>query len=476
MQLNSTRIFPRIVIKQTPLEPHSRLAHLEPIGVGTPLVESLTSYISRLAETHSLKLSTLFQFEILPHLDKPYLLAGNKDDLYTGTFSFWRVKNLFEAINGLSDTSIRFVAALEHLTKRRDLKHLTLLNWINVLTPHTLLRRYKLWCPDCLEVWRTSKQPIYDPLLWNINEVKICSIHQKGLVSSCPHCNNQACLLGTKSRAGHCPVCEKWLGKSNNNDSTYVNPAGAELDFQLWAIENVGEILAKGPALQSLYPQSNLDKSISTIIDCCYEGVIQKLATAMGKSKSSVWGWKTGAHRPSLREILIICYITGTSLSDFLASEGSIKSCLFTLPRYSNMKSSTKIMARPRKVTDVEDVRLKLKKYMRADIEPTPMTQVAEQIGYGLKVLRKEFPELCKQISERYLSHRKAVSKKKRSDFIDEITSAVFHLHSIGQPITRDRIANHLNKPEYGNNPLVCGPMRAAKRKLHPIVENTGHE
>ncbi|MEM9271562.1 MAG: hypothetical protein AAGA80_01180, partial [Cyanobacteria bacterium P01_F01_bin.143] len=32
----------------------SRLYHLEPVGIGTPHVESLTSYISRLAEAHCL--------------------------------------------------------------------------------------------------------------------------------------------------------------------------------------------------------------------------------------------------------------------------------------------------------------------------------------------------------------------------------------------------------------------------------------
>jgi hypothetical protein len=32
---------------------HSRLYHLEPIGIGTPFVESLTSYVVRLAEAHS---------------------------------------------------------------------------------------------------------------------------------------------------------------------------------------------------------------------------------------------------------------------------------------------------------------------------------------------------------------------------------------------------------------------------------------
>jgi hypothetical protein len=41
-----------------PVSP-SKLYHLEPIGIGTPLIESLTSYVSRLANAHSVILRTL---------------------------------------------------------------------------------------------------------------------------------------------------------------------------------------------------------------------------------------------------------------------------------------------------------------------------------------------------------------------------------------------------------------------------------
>ena len=48
------------------LPSHSRLYHLEPIGVGSPFVESLTSYIARLAEAHSVSIRALIADEISP--------------------------------------------------------------------------------------------------------------------------------------------------------------------------------------------------------------------------------------------------------------------------------------------------------------------------------------------------------------------------------------------------------------------------
>lgn len=46
--------------------PRSRLYSLPPFGAGTPLVESLPSYIMRLAHSHSVTVETLITREILP--------------------------------------------------------------------------------------------------------------------------------------------------------------------------------------------------------------------------------------------------------------------------------------------------------------------------------------------------------------------------------------------------------------------------
>jgi hypothetical protein len=187
----------------------------------------------------------------------------------------------------------------------------------------------------------------------------------------------------------------------------------------------------------------------------------------MGKAKSSVSGWKSGAHKPSLREILIICYVSGITLHDFLTSERSTEEKLVTQSIPQNKKSFKIVRAPPRKISNIEEVRLKLKGYLEPNVEPLPIVHVAKLIDYGVKTLRKTFPELCKQISQRYLSHKEISVKKKRSDFVNEITSAVMYLHSKGQPLTRARIAEHLNKPEYAQNPMLGGPMQEARRKLN---------
>ncbi|MEM5672834.1 hypothetical protein AAHB54_22350 [Bacillus cereus] len=52
----------------------SRLYGLCPKGINTPFVESLLSYLIRLAEVHAVHLGDLLAYEIAPILEKQYLL------------------------------------------------------------------------------------------------------------------------------------------------------------------------------------------------------------------------------------------------------------------------------------------------------------------------------------------------------------------------------------------------------------------
>nr|WP_236116925.1 TniQ family protein [Hassalia byssoidea] len=54
------------MLQKSPIPPRSRLYNLEPIGIGTPYVESLTGYVIRLAEQHCITTRQLLLNEIAP--------------------------------------------------------------------------------------------------------------------------------------------------------------------------------------------------------------------------------------------------------------------------------------------------------------------------------------------------------------------------------------------------------------------------
>src|SRR5258708_36432189 len=78
---------------------HSKLYHLEPIGVSTPSVESLTSYIARLACAHSIQPNVLMAKAIVPQLDVSY--QGRQP--YARRTSFWASSAV---LNGMTPWSL----------------------------------------------------------------------------------------------------------------------------------------------------------------------------------------------------------------------------------------------------------------------------------------------------------------------------------------------------------------------------------
>src|SRR5215831_21398152 len=82
----------------------TRLYSLAPIGVGTPMVESLTGYVVRLAEAHCVSAGVLYWKEIR--------LLADKGNIFT-----FRVSNTdgysTHTINGLGAPATDFVRALQ---------------------------------------------------------------------------------------------------------------------------------------------------------------------------------------------------------------------------------------------------------------------------------------------------------------------------------------------------------------------------
>ncbi|MDA1874423.1 hypothetical protein PDL05_11805 [Bacillus cereus group sp. BY112LC] len=100
----------------------TRLYSLQPKGIQTSFVESLSSYLIRLAEVHVIHLGDLLAYEIAPVLGKQYLLnsidrGGNR--FYDGA----------RTINGIEKNAEDMVVTLENLTGLKNLEVLTLLRF-----------------------------------------------------------------------------------------------------------------------------------------------------------------------------------------------------------------------------------------------------------------------------------------------------------------------------------------------------------
>jgi hypothetical protein len=158
--------------------PRTLLLPLEPIGIGTPFVESLTSYVSRLAEVHAVRVSDLVGYVLAKYApcDGPIVSARTRDCRMGSGFHPGA-----HSINGVSDDARRWIVAVETATNRTSLRFLTLSPLKQVFCRQSLFRKIQAWCPACFEDWRQSGSLLYLPLLWALRMVSVCVKHRRPL-------------------------------------------------------------------------------------------------------------------------------------------------------------------------------------------------------------------------------------------------------------------------------------------------------
>jgi TniQ len=145
------------MLHMSDVPPRSRLYGLVQREVGTVWIESLTSYLNRLAWKHGVSPRSLIVQEIVPHLSGETFRRSP-----TSLGGFGRAGAM--GLNGLGNSPVEWSTLLQKLTGRTDLHLLTLRWWISGLRSHRLLRESPVWCSACYAEWREKDLPIYQPL------------------------------------------------------------------------------------------------------------------------------------------------------------------------------------------------------------------------------------------------------------------------------------------------------------------------
>ena len=237
----------------------SVLYHLEPIGVGTPHIESLTSFLKRLAQLHHLTVGTLVAF----------CSEQTPIDLVPSTIHklMW--------IDGITSSAEKWAQLIADLTCQNTVTYLTMASWKNLLSGYKLLRYHQAWCPQCYATWATREQPVYDPLLWRLQSVTTCPVHQRQLVNACPACGQQFVTITARAAVGFCAKCRVWLGDESPPNTVVSDPEADRLS------QTIGRFLALAPrashfnvgavgqTIERLHshrrmPYSQIDKALQT--------------------------------------------------------------------------------------------------------------------------------------------------------------------------------------------------------------------
>ena len=429
---------------------HSRLYALEPIGMGTPNVESLTSYITRLADAHSVSLRTLAIHELLPLLKRAYLSNRSGDDLD----SLW--KETARALNGTGILARDWAQALECLTLRPDLRYLTFLSWAAVLTPQRQMRFNRAWCPDCFIEWQATGQPIYEPLLWNVTPVSLCLRHQRALVEQCPYpdCHTTLPMLAVHFHPGYCSKCSRWLGVTT--DTSNISWTTEQWHWQIWVTETIGELILHNKDLSIVPHLENIPELIRASREQVADDNMQNLAEKLQLSRRTLNAWKLGRQIPQIESLMRLCYCCGVSLYDlFTLKSGTLDFGKLKPRSLPDIPNPTK-NRRQRIPFDTVSIQQRLEDVLVCEEQPPPsMRTVAKRLNYSPRELRKHFYELGRAISTRRQNYYKVCHEQKFQQLKNEVRQATLKIHSQGLYPRSEKVRSLLSDPAAMRDPAI---------------------
>ena len=182
-------------------------------GIGTPQVESLASYVLRLASVHGVTPRQLMT--AITNVKAPGQL------------------------NGYSDFSASIVETVGTLTNQANLANGTLLRFRRVLSANgnDSIVTTRRWCPSCIDGDLQRGEPGYDPLIWSMKAISMCPVHSCWLFSVCSHCMSPQQYLPYRRRLRtHCHRCDRSLGVECDR----APPSSAEL----WCRAELSDLFA----------------------------------------------------------------------------------------------------------------------------------------------------------------------------------------------------------------------------------------
>jgi len=336
----------------------SILYPLTPLGVGTPFVESLTSFVKRLAQAHHIKVVDLVTF----------CGTQTEADILPSTLQ------KLSRIDGITTGARSWPVLLRDLTCQDEVVCLTMDYWRSLLNPYRILRQYHAWCPKCYADAVQTESPLYEPLLWRLRCVEVCPVHFCRLMDICPTCGCRFTTLSNRAVVGFCPKCHHWLGSSSTTDE---NISVSEEASQI--AQAVGHLLSLAPRVKP--PEWKQLCTVISVVKQHQQTTYTQFERILHFGMTSLMDVKAGLRQPNLEVLARLSMFSGEVLWEAL-----VQSTVPPLP-HSLLERS--------QMNTLNEKRLYLE-YLLASTEPLPgLAYIAHQCGFPtVWALRKVFPDI----------------------------------------------------------------------------------
>lgn len=410
----------------------TRLYNLEPLGLGTSMVECLSSYIHRIAAAHGLPTWLLVCREIAPRCSRKSMLSPNGHCDLFGKVGM--------TINGANKTALEMASILELLTGRKGLRSLTFFTLEGMVAEQRILRTTQAWCPKCLEDWRRGSRPIYQPLAWTLSSLRRCCVHGCFLEDCCPTCGKRHLPLGRYNWNGICPKCLSWLGRRLSTGPIYRN--GRQPEWDVFAAHAVARFVSAIQSLGKNTQQRFFPMNFGNLIQDEFDGNFSAVAKVLRVHRSTVCNWARGRQRPSLLSLIALAYCCGGEPLDWLTTRITVADLRLRSPAWRNLPHSLRAPLR-RHRPEVMQVRLN-SAIGNGRFPPPSFSAFCRQFDVNPAAARRRFSTLAAEVISKHRQFQ-AASKSAREKFRKSaVQSAVSQLIAEGRLVSYNQISKIL--------------------------------
>lgn len=359
---------------QATTPPRSQLNSLLPINAKDGQGESLSSYLARLASSHSVSPNELARY-----------ITQQQGQALSQEFEISH-----RNISGIDDAAEHWSQWLTEMTGQSDLDLLTLLPLRGLVANRSLTKKGHRYCPCCLEQDKQHGVAPHFRLLWSMRAVNVCPVHQTTLISGCRHCGKPVQLLcGRAGLVGWCSHCGHFLG-SKHDLPAKVDSAELKQSSQIEALLATSQTAIEMGKAELLLAINDLACRLD-------QGKMSQLARRIGYAKSTVFGWLDRPIKPEFSALLDICRAVGVDLVRLVTNQ------LHNWVAPDNVDQLTLPLTSgpaPRTI-DWKGMEERLKPYLLLD-EALNVTEIGRQLDVSERSLYCRLPHLARALGERY--------------------------------------------------------------------------
>lgn len=373
------QIYPTKFLKDVSPIRSIKLAPIEPIFMSEDRIESLSSYVIRLATAHWVSPT-----QLLISLRKEFTKTDN---------SSLRVCPAFD-VHSQATTDLLNCLPLAS-TIDFDFSNLTLRAWHDTYTKekgHGLTNKWLRWCNACHLESEGAQAPLYNKLVWNLGPNEVCVRHACRLSEECPSCSSKQRYLTCNSFIGICHYC----GSKLYDDSISLVEASEK---QLWISKACSDLI-RNTRNGISFRSSDLMSSLEEIISIHFSGKTKTMSMELDM-EDTIRSWVRG-RSPIFSGLMKLCYQIQIHPAELFSRNRSI----IDIQRKYDIERIYKYRPYISK-RECNLVSRKLDNILSSNKEIISLEDIARQLGISRQVLRRRFPTQSDAIIEKVKQRRK---------------------------------------------------------------------